>query len=207
VPERVLIEAPNAERRACHVWRHAMRWLLSFALVAIGLLHFLAGSLAAQGIEGGVSREFPIKVAYLYNFANYVEWPATAFASNDAPFVIGVLGPDPFGQLLDELAAAKTVRGRRIIVQRFATADQVKPCQMLFIAPSVNKTQRTEALTKLANHPVLIVTDSPNDKDGIISFVNENNRIRFMVNAGAATQRDLKISSKILALAKSVNTN
>jgi hypothetical protein len=183
-----------------------MRWLLSFALVAIGLSHFLAGSLSAQSLEGGVSREYPIKVAYLYNFANYVEWPANAFASNDAPFVIGVFGPDPFGKLLDELASAKTVRSRRIVVERFATADQVKPCQMLFIAPSVNRAQRDEALAKLANQPVLIVTDTPNDKDGIISFVNENNRIRFMVNATSAKQRDLKISSKILALAKSVNT-
>lgn len=162
-----------------------------------------------QTSEGVINREYPIKVAYLYNFANYVEWPKGAFPSANAPFTIGVLGPDPFGTLLDEMAAEKKVGERRIVVNRFTKSDQVKPCQILFIAPSVSKSQRAEAIAKLAGTPVLIVSDMASDgkTDGIISFVMENNRVRFTVNSGMAKQHDLKISSKILALAKAVTNN
>ena len=193
-------------RAACAGWLRALGLLATIVAVA-SLAALVPRSVAGQTSEGLVSREYPLKAAYLYNFANYVEWPASAFPTADAPFTIGVLGSDPFGAILDEVAATKKVRDRRIVVLRFAHADQVKDCQILFIADSVSKSQRAVAMARLVNLPVLVICDSgaENGPGEVIHFVTENNRIRFTVNAALAKQADLRISSKILALAKTVS--
>jgi hypothetical protein len=198
----------RSARAACARWLRVLALLATIAPVLAATLTALApGSAAGQTSECLVSREYPLKAAYLYNFANYVEWPASAFPAADSPFTIGVLGSDPFGTVLDELAATKKVRDRRIVILRFSRAEQVKDCQILFIAATVSKPQRAEALARLAHAPVLVICDSGAEigLGGMIHFVNENNRIRFTVNARLARQADLKISSKILALAKSVS--
>jgi hypothetical protein len=187
-------------------WLRALGLLATIVAVA-SLATIAPRSVAGQTSEGLVSREYPLKAAYLYNFANYVEWPASAFPAADAPFTIGVLGSDPFGAVLDEVAATKKVRDRRIVILRFARADQVQDCQILFIAAAVSKSQRAEAMIRLANLPVLVICDSGAESGpgGVIHFVTENNRIRFTVNAALAKRSDLRISSKILALAKTVS--
>jgi hypothetical protein len=181
--------------------------LATIVPMAVASLTTLApGSAAGQTSEGVINREYPLKAAYLYNFANYIEWPASAFPSDTSPFTIGVLGSDPFGTILDEVAATKKVHDRRIVIARFANAGQVKPCQILFIASSVSRSQRADAQARLANLPVLVICDSGAEQSPgeVIHFITENNRIRFTVNARLAKQSDLRISSKILALAKTV---
>jgi hypothetical protein len=200
----------ESARGARGVLCQTRRRLTTCATIALLLAtSVVSRSPGAQPSEGVINREYPLKAAYLYNFANFVEWPAAAFASADAPFVIGVMDPDPFGGVLDELAATKKVGTRRIVVLHFANADQLKPCQLLFIGPTVTKAQCVAALARLGDAAVLTVSDSESavSPGATIHFVTENNRIRFTVNAGLAKRRDLKISSKILALAKMVNNN
>ena len=129
------------------------------------------------------------------------------FANNSDPFVIGVLGNDPFDKLLDEIAASKKIAGRRIVVRRFREADSIERCQMLFIAASTTEELRKAAMEHLKAAPVLIVGERPGMalRGAAINFIIEDNKVRFEINREAAHSRHLSISSKLLGLAKLVD--
>ncbi len=92
----------------------------------------MAGTLPAPAAEQrGVSRERPIKATFLYHFGQFVRWPEASFRSEEDAFVIGVLGTDPIGNLLDKIATTKRVKGHRIVVRRFATLKQYTACHIL----------------------------------------------------------------------------
>jgi hypothetical protein len=157
--------------------------------------------------EGGmISREYPLKALFLYNFGGYVEWPAESFVSADQPFVIGILGGAPLDDTLRELAQTKKVAGRRIAVEQFPTVDSVRPCQILFIARDVSPQHERQVVASLQSQPVLIVGESPGfaSRGGCVNFFIEANKIRFEINIEAARQQHLRISSKLLALARIV---
>lgn len=176
------------------------RWLAAVVALQFGLS-------AAQAQTGGISREYPIKAAYLYNFSGYVEWPAEAFTGKDEPFTIGVLGNDPFGSILDEIAARKKVGGRRIVVRRFASMQEYAPCHVLFIPGSLTPQEQAAAIQQTRGTPVLLVgeTFAFAQRGGGIGFFIEQNKLRFAISMEAADQQQLKISSKLLSLAKLVD--
>ncbi len=157
--------------------------------------------------EPVVNREYPLKALFLYNFGGYVEWPAEAFSSAQDPFIIGVLGSSPVEVTLKEIAATKRVNGRKLVVQRLASLDSATPCQILFIARDVAPQQQAAVINRLQNHPVLIVGESPGfaAHGGCVNFVVEANKIRFEINIDSAKRHQLKISAKLLALAKIVS--
>ena len=190
-------------RRAC--WR---RWA---CLLAVCLTCATVPPASAQQVaeDAVINREYPLKALFIYNFGGYVEWPSTAYASAEAPFVIGVLGAAPLEATLKELAATKTVAGRKIVVERIASVDAIRPCQILFIARNVSGQQQRMALERLQDQPVLIVGESEGFAalGGSVNFIVESNKIRFEINLDAAKQHQLKISSKLLALAKIVQDN
>jgi hypothetical protein len=88
---------------------------------------------------------------YLYQFSHYVQWPSETFTGADAPLVIGVLGPDPFGGVLDEIARTKQVEGHPIVVTHVATMAEYRPCHILFISVLADPVQIVAALEKLRN--------------------------------------------------------
>ncbi len=96
-------------------------------------LFLLAGAL---NVTAQVTREYDLKAAFLFNFAQFVEWPASAFVSADEPFTIGVLGEDPFGAALDDVIRNERVNGRPLVVRRCRSVDDSKGCQILFISKS-----------------------------------------------------------------------
>jgi len=156
--------------------------------------------------ETEANREYAIKAAYLYNFGRYVEWPPEGFESSGAPFVIGVLGKDPFGAVLDEIAGSKRIEGRRIAVRRFATMAEYTPCQILFVAASASPQQKAAALQKAQESAVLLVGEGSGfaKQGAVVNFFVESTRVRFEINTEAARRAQLKISSKLLSLAKIV---
>jgi hypothetical protein len=191
----------------------AARRLVLRALAGLGcaILILLAAPCAAQSqlasSEGGmISREYPLKALFLYNFGGYVEWPAESFVTADQPFVIGILGNAPLDDTLRELAQTKKVAGRRIVVEQFPSVDSVRPCQILFIARDVSPQQERQVLASLQSQPVLLVGESPGfaSRGGCVNFYIEANKIRFEINIEAARQQHLRISSKLLALARIV---
>jgi hypothetical protein len=146
---------------------------------------------------------YALKAAFLYNFATFVEWPPETFPDARAPFTVGVLGRDPFGDLLEETFRGKTVGGRRIAVKRSRDVDDLRSCQLVFL-PEGEATAR--ALNALKGASVLTVGESDGfaEDGGCVNFYIDGLRVRFEINPEAAKRANLKISSKLLRLARLV---
>jgi hypothetical protein len=161
-----------------------------------------------QTYSEAVNREYPLKALFLFNFGSYVEWPTGVFKADNDPFVIGVLGTSAMDGTLRELARTKAVDGRRLEWKRFANAADVTHCQILFIARSVSTRECRKVIDSLRSKPTLVVGESRNfcTDGGGMNFYEEANKIRFEVNLKATKEQGLKISSKLLAMAKIVQT-
>jgi YfiR/HmsC-like len=180
-------------------------FILSLSL-SVGLLALRGSAVVAQQID----REYDLKAAYLYNFGKFVDWPKNAIPGNDDTFVIGVIGRDPFGRILDAIAQAKTIQDKKIVIRRFASAKDYQPCHILFVAAEADdgadeKTveDRMKAATaKTKGAPVLLVGDTPGlaQKGALISFFIDDNKVKLEINSSAATGAGLKISSNLLKL-------
>jgi hypothetical protein len=158
-------------------------------------------------LAGPVAGEYQVKAVFLFNFTHFVEWPADAFASPAAPFIIGVLGQDPFGSALDEAVRGETVNGRPLVVQRYTGIADLKPCQILFIDRSIDG-EMEKALASVGHQRTLTVSDldSATAHSVIIRFLNENRKIRLQINVDSARNAGLTISSKLLRPAQVIGT-
>jgi len=169
-------------------------------------LPLLAVFLSALSVEAETSREYQIKAAFLFNFAQFTEWPPEAFPEKDSPLVIGVLSTiDPFGGFLDETVKNEAVQGRRLLVKHFTRVAELETCHILYIGQS--ESRRLERVVyELKAKPVLTVSDITDcaSRGLMIGFVNERNKIRFKINAAAARAANLSLSSKLLRAAKIV---
>ena len=145
-----------------------------------------------------------VKAAFLPRFARYVTWPGPATPRPTDPFILCVVGGDPFGRAVDEAARSQSVDGRRIAVKRLQSASGVEGCHIAFVEGS--RTQPAgQALAAIGRRPVLTVTDASNGgQRGIIHFTIVSGRVRFFIDQAAALQRGLTISSRLLALAVGV---
>lgn len=147
--------------------------------------------------------EYQVKAAFLLNFTKFIEWPATAFDDAGAPFTICVLGNDPFGRALEQVVAGETVGGRKLAVRKMDQAAAPHTCQVVFLAGSGK--DRAAAPGSLGTG-VLTVGEGESfvREGGIIAFVIDNHRVRFDINQSAADRAALKLSSKLLSVARSV---
>ena len=163
----------------------------------------LAMTAAAQSAR---APEYEVKAAFLYNFAKFVDWPPRAFPDSSTPLHICVLGRDPFGDTLSRVVRGKSISGRPIISRTVPSSAEARQCHILFIGSSDPAFLR-QALAPLHNLPVLTVGESNEflPLDGMINFVLEQDRVRFEVNLAAAERHHLKLSSKLLAVARVVN--
>ncbi len=179
-----------------------VRHLLSRTLFVLALL-VGAHLPAAQPAAG---REYQLKAVFLFNFAQFVEWPATAFADTTVPLVIGVLGEDPFGHFLDDVIKGESVNGRPLVIQRYRNVEEIERCHILYIAKS-----ETARLAPTVNHlrgrPVLTVSDIEGSAPvGVmIRLLEENKKIRLRINLEAARRAGLVFSSKLLRPAEIIN--
>ncbi|HVZ79535.1 MAG TPA: YfiR family protein [bacterium] len=150
-----------------------------------------------------ISKEYQVKAVFLFNFAQFVQWPKTAFEKPDAPFCIGVLGDDPFDGFIDETIKGEKVNGHPMVIHRFHSSEEAKNCQILFVSHSAEG-EVGRILRDLKGQDVLTVGDDSRftDSGGVIGFFLENNKIRFKINLEAAKRGHLVISSKILRLAE-----
>ena len=168
------------------------------------LLGLTAGvGLTARGQDAAIDREHQVKATFLYHFTGYVEWPETAFSESQQAVVIGILGEAPLHGPLSEISNSKT-SGRTIELIRFTSIDAVEPCHILFIARGVPREHELAAIERLSGQSVLIVGETPGfaERGGAVNFVTEDDHVRIEVNHASARQRKLKISSKVLALAR-----
>jgi hypothetical protein len=167
-----------------------------------GLL--LLGGLDAAA-QTGPSREYQVKAVFLFNFAQFVEWPPAAFAGANSPLVIGILGGDPFGAYLDETVRDEKVSNRPLEIQRYRRVGEIKTCHVLFISRS-EANRLEEIFLSLKDRRILIVGDGDDfvQRGGMIRLATAQNKIRLIINVDAAKAANLTISSKLLRAAELV---
>jgi len=163
----------------------------------------------AQAQDLADSSEYLIKAGFIFNFAKFVEWPAAAFAQQESPIVIGVLGTDPFGSIIDRIVEDKKIGTRGFVVKRLKWSKELKDLKdlrdvkILFVSSS-EKAHIDEIVQLVKGLPILTVGETPGfaERGGMIRFTLEDNRVRFEINVEAAREADLNISSRLLTLAK-----
>lgn len=186
---------------ACPVFRSLLgrgrTWLAGL------LVMLLAG--AELRAQPAPSREYQIKAVFLFNFAQFVEWPPAAFASAQAPLVIGVLGEDPFGSFLDQAVQGEKAGQRPLEVRRYAQVSDIDACHILFISRS-EAGRLDEIVARLNGRGTLTVSDIDGAavRGVMIRFINQNNHLRLRINLDAAKFAGLTISSKLLRPAEIV---
>lgn len=171
-----------------------------------------AAVILAMTLVGGVARaadrslEYAVKSTFLYKFASFVEWPSGTFASASAPFNLCVIGADPFGGRIDEAARGQSVGRHPVVVQHLSKADGQSGCHAMLVSGS-GRQDIDDALRAVAGSPVLTITDEDlGSEHGIVHFVIADDRVTFDIDLAAAARNRLTISSKLLALARSVRS-
>jgi hypothetical protein len=151
--------------------------------------------------------EDQVEAVFVYNFSRFVTWPPQEFAQPDEPFVIGVLGSDPFGAHLDEVVRGEQVNGHPLRVQRFRSVAEMEHCQILFIDRSENE-RIGEILAALNGRSTLTVSqaDGAAERGVMIQFATESSRIRLRINVESARSAGLTISSNLLRPAAIIST-
>jgi hypothetical protein len=174
---------------------------LTRLLAAALLLAALPRVVTAQE---AVPLEYSVKAAFLYNFTKFVEWPASAFEQRGSVRLC-VLGENPFGKSLQSVIEGEQVQGRPITLMRIDSLDDPRLCHILFLSQS--ETERFPAvLAVVQGAPVLTVGEAPGilEKGVGVNFVLEEGKVRFEINQTAVEGNGLKMSSKLLRLAKRV---
>jgi hypothetical protein len=170
-----------------------------------GLLLFILSFAAFGPAHAQESKEYELKAAFLFNFAQFVKWPPESFANSAAPFCIGILGDDPFGAALDETVQGETIDNHRLTVVRSQRIEDLEACQMIFVSRS-EEGHVGEVLSELDSKPILTVSDVESfaEDGGDIDFYLSDGKVRFEINPQAALRCGLKISSQLLSLGKIV---
>lgn len=178
--------------------------------VVIGLLiSWLAMRPCIVGAQGERS-EYEVKAVCLYNFFKFVDWPKNAVPDDEKTFHLGVLGPDPFADHL-KAVSERQVKGKKIVIQRFKAANDVRPCHLLFVSsqPAGQETaeKRLEAaLAAVKDRAVLLVGDKEGwaAKGVVINVLIEKSRPVLEVNIDAEKRSGVKIDTQLLDLARIV---
>ncbi len=188
--------------------RNSAQFSLSASLkkAFAGMLLFLLSGLYLFGQQLPTSKEYQVKAVFLFNFTQFVEWPPTAFTSPSDPFVIGILGDNPFGAYLEETIAGEKVMGHPLVVHHYNSTREITSCHILFISSCDTKKMKG-MLSGIVNRSILTVSDMDNFAGfgGMIGFINFDNKIKLQIKPTAAKGAGLNISSKLLRLAEIID--
>ena len=162
----------------------------------IGLALFAATSAQAATTESAV------KAGFIYNFTKFIEWPAST--NLYTTFNLCVVGDNRLEDSLQALEGKK-VGSKPIKVRQNVSKEEMKSCQMLFVADD-NDQATYDLLRELGNAPVVTVGDSPEFtlKGGMIGLIRDGSRVGFEINLAPANAVDVHFSAQLLKLAKSV---
>jgi len=185
--------------RSAKLVRRILRVIFICCLIFAGLV-----------AHGQVAPEYVLKAAFLCKFALFVKWPTNAFPDVKTPITIGVLGSDPFGKSLDEVARNEIVQ-RKLVVEHYSSVESIinladeknKICHILFVSQSESG-KLGKIFAGLKGRHILTVgeTDGFCQNGGIIQFVVVENKVRFIVNQDAAKAAKIKLSATLLDLAE-----
>jgi hypothetical protein len=179
-------------------------WRASILGIIAGCLLLIASPKAFSQKEEGA--EYPVKLAFLYNFTKFVEWPPDSYSAPSAPLLICIVGHDPFNQILEAELRTKNVAGRPVEVRSLKPNDKLSLCQIVFV-PATERQHTDRIVSGLKGSNTLTVgeTDGFAVQGGIINLTVEANKVHFEINPLAAERAGLKIRSRLLSIAKIVH--
>jgi len=174
--------------------------------IALGLAMLLAGAAPSAMAAGGPESD-QLKAAYLFNFAKFVAWPDDRFDSEGAALIFCMVGEDPLNGALGKITSGRSVQGRQIEIRNFASPEDAKTCHILFLDKGITA-ESTDVLKRYDGVGVLTVGESEGfaAQGGVANFFIDGKRVRFEINKQAAQDQRLKISSRLLKLARIVST-
>jgi hypothetical protein len=184
--------------------RQAAQRRVQFCALALAALLFPAAVIPSWA-QASRSDEYQIKAAFLFHFAQFVEWPTGAFKDGNSALTYCTVGGDPFGGALDDSLRAKVIGERGVRVQHLKQLEGVHDCQIVFIAAAESK-NATRILASVKGDAVLTVGETPHfaEDGGMIGFCIEGKKIRFEINVEAVSAAKLKMSARLLTLAKTL---
>ncbi|MCP4695482.1 MAG: YfiR family protein [Gammaproteobacteria bacterium] len=172
--------------------------MLNYRILLILLFMPAIGIISASVEAGG--GYYGRKAKYLIQFAEYAKWPKAG------TLTFCVIGPDLFGKTLDNaLKRKKAINGRKLRAKRISSIGKAKSCNVLFVSKRLNKNQVRKIIERSPKR-VLTVADRPGfiRQGGMINFFKNGKHIRFEINNTAAKRARIKLSSKLLNLARKV---
>lgn len=166
---------------------------------------FLLAAVGSAAIAIEQVPEYQLKAEFLERFTRFIDWPSPE--SETRPFLIGVVGQNPFGKYLEQIAASRRIKGRRVEVHYFDDVAKIDTCQVVFIASSEKQRLRS-ILAHTEAKPILTVGDTNGFGSAgvLINFYTAGDTVRFEVNGAAVERSGLKVSSKLLKLARLVES-
>jgi hypothetical protein len=175
-------------------------WLVRLAIALISVSSGTVFALAPPS-------EYQLKAVFLFNFAQFVEWPETAFEGPNDDLSICLVGQDPFGDELDAVMQGEQISGRAISIRRYPDAASIEDCHLLYVRQPEHELRQT--LQKVKGAPVLTVgeTEAFTAFGGMIRFQMEGNKVRLLVNPQPADEAHLRLSSKLLRSSRIVAQN
>lgn len=200
------LQRRSRKKRPARTWgRFLARLLRGLRTVpfVFCLLHVLVPR-TAGGQEDPVD-EYKLKAAMLYNLTYFVEWPGSAYPDRHAPILLCILGQDPFASSLASTIPKQTDNVRPVLIRHLQSDKEIPGCLILYISSSERKTA-AHIFSSLNGSGILTVGEMTQfaAHGGMIQFSLEDQHVRFDINIDAASRAGLKISSKLLALAKIV---
>jgi hypothetical protein len=175
----------------------------SSILRRIGSSLAVAVLLVPLSLRAQVARDKAIRAVLLFHIAQLTEWPTNAFSSDQETFVIGVVGNDPFGGILEATVEKEMVRGRKIVIERYGTAGEILNPHLLFISPSESKSLGA-ILRRIEERPILTVADVERaEQQGVMVHLYwDDNRAKMIINQPAVASKGLVMSPRLLAVAQ-----
>ena len=173
---------------------------------SIAVILLLAPS--ADPVKAEVFDQYQVKAVFLYNLVNFITWPPEKDAKANRPFVIGVLGRDTLGTLLDKVVASETTGGRSIHIQRLESLDalRTRSCDLLYVnSDQMHLWPKIREMVRFRG--ILTVSDVADfcRRDGMVNLLTAGRKIRIQINVEAARRSGFKISAKLLRLSQIVS--
>jgi len=183
---------------------HTRRAILRALLAVAATIAAVAGLCAPVYAQRGAQID-DLKAAFVFQFANYIQWPDGSFDDETAPIIIGIVDNQNMIKVLNASVQGKTIGKRSLKVVPVSTDAEAQACHILYIDPSDDK-RVDDFLSAVRSKPVLTVSSDDNftEEGGVIRLFETQSKLRFEINVDEAERSKLTISSKLLSLAQVV---
>ena len=198
------IQYPVApSNKSCRCFPPSLLWRSGTPRIFLVLWSVLALNPQSGAAQESPVGEYELKAAILYNLTKFGEWPASAYRDSQTATVLCILGRDPFGNVLKEAIPREAAGVRPLLIRYLQRQEALGVCHLLYVSSSERKTM-PQLFSALKGSGVLTVGETSRfaAQGGMIQFTLEDKQVRFDINLGAATREGVRISSKLLMLAR-----